>query len=112
MYGIANCDTIKKARRWLEANDVDCQFHDFKKEGVDEAKLRRWFAAAGWETVLNRRGTTWRQLPEDDREGVDEAKAVRLLLAHPSMIKRPVLEHGDTVLVGFSEAAYGEVLGQ
>jgi Spx/MgsR family transcriptional regulator len=110
MYGIANCDTIKKARRWLQEQGVDYTFHDFKKEGVDEEALRRWCAAAGWEVLLNRRGTTWRKLSDADKADVDEAKAIRLLMANPSMIKRPVLEYDGQVMVGFSEAAYAEAL--
>ena len=109
IYGIGNCDTVKKARAWLAVEGVAHTFHDYKKEGVDPQHLQAWCDAVGWETLLNRRGTTWRRLPESDRDGVDEARALDLMLAHPSLIKRPVLVSGDTVSVGFSEARYREL---
>lgn len=106
LYGIPNCDTIKKARAWLTAQGLDYRFHDYKKEGVDRQLLAAWCDAAGWETLLNRRGTTWRRLAEADREGVDRERALELMVANPSLIKRPVLIVGDRVEVGFSEDRY------
>lgn len=106
MYGIKNCDTIKKARTWLESNGVAYDFHDYKAAGVDEAKLRGWVAEHGWETVLNRAGTTFRALPDADKQDIDADKAVRLMLANPSMIKRPVLDLGDGTIVGFKPERY------
>ncbi len=110
VYGIPNCDTIKKARLWLEANGFDYTFHDYKKEGVDRARLEDWVSRAGWEACLNKRGTTFRKLPDADKEGIDAGKAVDLMVANPSMIKRPVVEHKAGMLVGFSEADWGDAL--
>ena len=101
LYGIPGCDTVKKARGWLDARGVGYAFHDYKKAGADPAKLREWAGAAGWEKLLNRAGTTFRKLPEADRENLDEAKALALMAAQPSMIRRPVVEHPGGLLVGF-----------
>ncbi|GFZ99886.1 arsenate reductase [Blastomonas marina] len=101
LYGIPNCDTVKKARKWLEAEGRDYTFHDYKKEGVDAGKLVGWTDAVGWEVLLNKRGTTFRKLDDADKEGIDRDKAIALMVAHPSMIKRPVVEHAAGVLVGF-----------
>lgn len=109
-YGIPNCDTVKKARAWLEAQGIDYTFHDYKKEGADPARLERWAAEMGWETVLNRRGTTFRQLPDADKADIDAAKAVRLMAAHPSTIKRPVVEHSGGLLIGFDPAEWEAAL--
>jgi arsenate reductase len=109
MYGIPNCDTIKKARKWLEANGVDYEFHDYKKQGVPEKNLRQWVKQAGWETLLNRRGTTWRKLPEDVRENIDEASAIEVMMDNPSAIKRPVLEADNVLLIGFKEDEYSKL---
>jgi arsenate reductase len=106
LYGIPNCDTVKKARTWLDAAGVAYTFHDYKKAGIDEATLRGWTARLGWETVLNRAGTTFRKLPEADRAGLDEDKAVALMLANPSMIKRPVIVQGEVLLAGFKPDTY------
>jgi len=106
MYGIRNCDTIKKARAWLEARGVAFEFHDYKIAGIDEDRLRSWVAELGWEKLLNRAGTTFRKLPDADKDGLDEDKAVALMLAQPSMIKRPVLDLGDRRLVGFDATAW------
>ena len=103
IFGIPNCDTVKKARRWLDARELDYVFHDYKKEGADSARLAEWIEVKGVDTVLNRRGTTWRGLPEEEKADVDAAKAVKLLQDNPSMIKRPVVEHDGTLLVGFKE---------
>jgi len=109
LYGIRNCDTVKKARRWLGEHDVDYGFHDFRADGLTKAQLKRWIAAVGWETLLNRRGTTWRKLPEAERNGITAARAERLMLAEPTLIKRPVLEVAGSVLVGFSADEYGKL---
>ncbi|MEQ1580554.1 MAG: ArsC family reductase [Steroidobacteraceae bacterium] len=106
VYGIKSCDTMKKARTWLDANGVVYDFHDYKVAGVDADDLKRWVKALGWEVLLNRAGTTFRKLPDADKEGLTEAKAIKLMLAQPSMIKRPVLEKGKTLLVGFKAEAY------
>jgi len=106
MYGIANCDTIKKARKWLEAKGIEYQFHDYKKEGADSMLLEQWCDSEGWQTLLNRRGTTWRKLPEDVKASVDESSSIRLMVENPSIIKRPVLVSDGKVTVGFSDAVY------
>ncbi|MES2442457.1 MAG: ArsC family reductase [Pseudomonadota bacterium] len=110
MYGIRNCDTIKKARAWLDANRVAYAFHDYKAEGVDRARLLKWIAAVGWEPLLNRAGTTFRKLPDEAKAGVDEAKAVALMIEQPSMIKRPVLETPGGILIGFAPERYARAL--
>ncbi|ALA20006.1 MULTISPECIES: ArsC family reductase [Chelatococcus] len=110
IYGIRNCDTMKKARAWLEAKGVAYAFHDYKSAGIDRDRLTDWIRQAGWEKLLNRAGTTFRKLPEADRDGLDEAKAVGLMLANPSMIKRPVLDIDGRIVVGFSPAGYESVL--
>ncbi len=109
LYGIPNCNTVKKARQWLQDHGIDCHFHDFKKEGVDPARLDAWLERVGWETLVNRRGTTWRRLPEEARDGLDRDKARGLLMTHPTLIKRPVLEHREGVVVGFDPEAYGRI---
>lgn len=103
VYGIPNCDTVKKARQWLDAHGVEYAFHNYKKEGADPERLRTWIAAEGVDTVLNRRGTTFRKLSDAEKTDIDEAKAVTLLQQHPSMIKRPVVEYPGGLLVGFKE---------
>lgn len=110
LYGIKNCDTVKKARTWLDAHGIAYEFHDYKIAGIDRARLERWCRALGWEIVLNRAGTTFRKLPESDRTDLDERKAIALMLAQPSMIKRPVLEHGNKLLIGFKPAEYQSAL--
>ena len=109
-YGIPNCDTVKKARTWLDARGIGYTFHDYKKEGADPAKLAAWSDAMGWEALLNRRGTTFRGLSEADKAGIDRTKALRLMAGSPSLIKRPVAEHGRRVLVGFDAGEWGAVL--
>ena len=109
MFGIKNCDTIKKARTWLDAHDVDYAFHDYKTAGVDAAHLDDWIGRVGWEVLLNRAGTTFRKLTEADRADLDAGKATALMLTQPSMIKRPVLDTGKTLLVGFKPEAYEAV---
>ena len=108
IYGIKNCDTMKKARGWLDAHRVPYAFHDYKAAGIDRASLERWAGAAGWETLLNRAGTTFRKLPDGDKEGLNERKALALMTAQPSMIKRPVLDLGGKFLVGFKPEVYGK----
>ena len=107
IYGIKNCDTMKKARAWLDQRGVKYAFHDYKTAGIDRGKLEGWTKKAGWETLLNKAGTTFRKLPDADKEGLTEAKAIRLMLAQPSVIKRPVLElPGGKLLVGFKPESY------
>jgi len=106
MYGIKNCDTIKKARAWLDSQSVAYDFHDYKTAGIDEPRLRGWAKELGWDRLLNRAGTTFRALPDADKQDLDEDKAVALMLAQPSMIKRPVLDLGDARLLGFKPELY------
>lgn len=110
LYGIPNCDTVKKARKWLEARGLDYQFHDYKKQGADPARIAGWIDKAGWEKVLNRSGTTFRKLPDADKEGIDAKKAAVVMAANPSAIKRPIVEHPGGLLVGFNEAEWAEAL--
>lgn len=112
LYGIRNCDTMKKARAWLDAAGIAYDFHDYKAAGIDAESLRRWCAALGWETVLNRAGTTFRKLPETDRQGLEEGRAITLMQAQPSMIKRPILEGEGVLLAGFKPEAYSKALGR
>ena len=106
IYGIKNCNTMKKARAWLDSHCVTYQFHDYKSGGIAKQELKRWSDEVGWETLLNRAGTTFRKLPDGDKEGVNERKALALMLAQPSMIKRPVLDLGGKLLVGFKPEIY------
>lgn len=101
LYGIRNCDTVKKARKWLDENNVAHEFHDFKKDGLNETLLARWEQVIGWEELINRRGTTWRKLPEELRDTIGAQTAHEIMLNNPSIIKRPVVESGDSVSVGF-----------
>ena len=106
LYGIRNCDTVKKARAWLDGHGVAYRFHDFRADGLDEKQLRAWVRELGWETLLNRRGTTWRKLPEQVRDGIDETGAIKVMLAEPAIIKRPVLDLGKERRVGFKPEDY------
>jgi arsenate reductase (glutaredoxin) len=106
IYGIKNCDTMKKARAWLDNHGVAYDFHDYKTQGIGKEKLKQLSDELGWETLLNRAGTTFRKLPDADKEGLNERKALALMLAQPSMIKRPVLDLGGTLLVGFKPEIY------
>ena len=109
VYGIPNCDSVKKVRAWLDAHAVAHTFHDFKKHGVPETQLQRWVTRKGWDTVLNRKGTTWRTLDESVRASVvDDISAMAVMVAHASTIKRPVVTRGDLVLVGVDFAALAE----
>ncbi len=111
IYGIKNCDTMKRARAFLDGSGVSYGFHDYKAAGIDKAKLETWVKKAGWETLLNKAGTTFKKLPDKDKEGLTETKAIKLMLAQPSMIKRPVLEiGGGKILVGFKPDAYEAAL--
>ena len=108
IYGIKNCDTMKKARIWLESHKVVYSFHDYKASGIDKPTLEGWAKKVGWEILLNRAGTTFRQLPDADKEGLKEKKAIALMLAQPSMIKRPVLEAKGKLTVGFKPEVYAQ----
>jgi arsenate reductase len=112
IYGIKNCDTVTKARAWLDKRRVEYTFHDYKSEGIERARLEGWAKEVGWETLLNRAGTTFRKLPEKEREGITETKAIALMLAQPSMIKRPVLEAGGKLFVGFTPEIYEKAFGK
>jgi Spx/MgsR family transcriptional regulator len=109
LYGIKNCDTIKKARAWLSANNIDYTFHDYRQNGLDTQWLEQAALALDWELMLNKRGTTFRQLSEEQKQGVDKTAALALMLKHPAMIKRPILIHNDTYFIGFKAAQYAEV---
>ncbi len=109
LYGIPNCDTVKKARVYLDGRGVAYHFHDYKKAGIEKADLERWSKQVSWEKLLNKAGTTFKKLPDAEKTGVDETKAIALMLANPSMIKRPVVEDGETLLVGFKPEAYDAV---
>ena len=110
LYGIRNCDTVKKARAWLDRRGVAYDFHDYKTAGIEEPRLRLWAAELGWEKLLNRAGTTFRKLPDADKADLDEDKAIALMLAQPSMIRRPLLDLGGRRLAGFDEAAWAAAL--
>jgi Spx/MgsR family transcriptional regulator len=106
LFGIPNCDTVRKARKWLDTQGVDYRFHDFKKQGLEEKQLRRWVKELGWEALLNRRGMMWRKVPDSVKQGIDEQGAVKLMLGTPTIIKRPVLDLGDRRMVGFDAGGY------
>jgi arsenate reductase (glutaredoxin) len=109
LYGIKNCDTMKKAWTFLDNAGVAYEFHDYKKAGIDRATLEGWVRQLGWEVLLNRAGTTFKKLPDADKAGIDEAKAIALMLAQPSMIKRPVLQRGGKLYVGFKPETYAQL---
>lgn len=111
VYGIKNCDTCRKALKWLAAEGIEHRFHDFRVDGLDANSLSAWVKAAGWEKLLNRRGTTWRNLPDAEKDGVDEAGAETLMAANPTLIKRPVFEADGQVLVGFGDAEQAALKG-
>jgi len=111
LYGIPNCDTMKKARTWLEGHKIPYAFHDYKKAGIDKAVLEGWAAKLGWEVLLNRAGTTFKKLPDADKTGLTEKKAIALMLAQPSMIKRPVLVAKGKLTVGFKPEQYAALFG-
>lgn len=110
MYGISNCDTIRKARKWLDDNGIDYVFHDYRKDGLDPAQLDKWCDELGFDALLNRRGTTWRKLPETARANVTETAAKKIMLGQPAIIKRPLLDTGKERILGFSAEEYTRVL--
>ena len=112
LYGIKNCDTVKKARRWLDANGVNFQFHDFRVDGLDQATVESWLETVSWETLLNKRGTTWRKLDDPRKEQLDQTIAIELMLANPTLIKRPVITNNSDCMVGFKEAEYTAYFGK
>ena len=112
LYGIPNCDTVKKARGWLADQGIEYGFHDYKKAGIDAAKLEAWAGEVGWEKLLNKAGTTFKKLPDADKADIDEAKAIALMVANPSMIKRPVVEGAGNLLVGFKPDIYAAAFGR
>ena len=109
IYGIANCDTIKKAKKWLCEHGLEFQFHDYRKQGLDPTLLRSWIDELGWETLLNKRGTTWRQLPDDTKDNVNTESAIAIMLDNPAIIKRPLLVKSNELHVGFSDATYSKI---
>jgi len=111
IYGIKNCETMKKARAWLEKHGVAYAFHDYKTAGIERERLEGWARAVGWETLLNRAGTTFRKLPDKDKASITEKKAIALMLDQPSMIKRPVLDVKGKLIVGFKPETYDQALG-
>jgi len=112
LYGIKNCDTVKKARRWLEQHNIDYNFYDFRADGLTEAQVQAWLGELGWETLVNRRSTSWKQLDVGLREDMDEDSALRAILAQPTLIKRPLLDTGTSCHVGFAEKNYRELFNQ
>jgi len=112
VYGIKNCDTVKKARRWLEANGVAFDFHDFRADGLDQATIESWLQKVSWEILLNKRGTTWRKLDDPRKDQLDETIAIELMLANPTLIKRPVATVNEDCMVGFKEADYAAYFGK
>lgn len=109
LYGIPNCDTVSKARKWLSEHGIDYHFHNFKKDGLQPDTLNQWLDAVGWEVLLNKRGMTWRKLPDEQKTGIDTAKAASIMLANTSIIKRPVLEVNGTIHVGFKAEQYQSI---
>ena len=109
MYGIPNCDTIKKARNWLKTQDVEYRFHDYKKQGVNEQQLREWLSHFGWEQLINKRGTTWRKLDDTTKDNMDNEAALTVMLNNPSIIKRPILLANNKALIGFDADSYQQV---
>jgi arsenate reductase len=109
IFGIKNCDTMKKAIKWLKAHNVDFHFHDYKKESIDKETLRTWLEEVEWEQLINRRGTSWRKLTEQEKSDVDNEKAIELILTNTSLIKRPALLINDSLTLGFNEAQYAQL---
>jgi len=111
LYGIASCDTIRKAKKWLAARELEFNFHDFRQQGLEPELLRKWVQELGWETLLNRRGTTWRKLTPEQQVTIDEESAIKIMLENPAIIKRPVLIKNNQALVGFDEKSYEQLFG-
>lgn len=109
LYGIKNCDTVKKARRWLEDHGIEYQFHDFRQDGLDKKQLTSWVENSSWEAILNKRSTTWRNLSDKDKEITSDSQAIKLLLANPTLIKRPIVQNNKTFLIGFKEAEFKKI---
>jgi arsenate reductase (glutaredoxin) len=109
VYGIRNCDTIKKARQWLDGQSVEYRFHDYRSDGITEDMLTSWVDQLGWESLLNRRGTTWRKLPDAIKDNIDHNSAIQLMLENSAIIKRPLLVHGEVLVLGFDESKYQEI---
>ena len=109
LYGIKQCDTVKKACTWLKDHDIDFRFHDFRTDGLTEQQLRNWVQELGWQTLLNKRSTTWKQLTDETRDAMDESTAIATMLAHPTLIKRPLLDTGNERLVGFTPTSYEQL---
>ncbi len=109
LYGIPNCDTVRKARHWLDSNGIDYRFHDLRRDGLERGQLQAWVQALGWERLLNRRGTTWRQLPADVRDTLTGTSAIHIMLQHPAIIRRPVLEHAGRLEAGFDATTWQEL---
>ena len=109
LYGISNCDTVRKARRWLDAQKIDYQFYDFRNQELQASLLQDWIAELGWEALINRRGMSWRKLPESERDNIDQSSAIRLMLENPTLIKRPILDTGSSRHIGFSETQYQDL---
>lgn len=112
MYGIPNCDSIKKAKKWLDAHNIEYSFHDYRKNGLTESQLKTWATELGWELLLNKRGTTWRQQPDDIKNAINETSAIELMLQHPAMIKRPLLDTGTERKVGFKDTEYSALFDE
>lgn len=112
VYGIKNCDTVKKARRWLDEHHIDYRFHDFRQDGLNRAMMNNWLQSLDWETLLNKRGTTWRKLDDPRKNDLNQSAAIDLMLAHPTLIKRPVIETAKGCLVGFNEAVFADRFGK
>ncbi|MEH6813230.1 MAG: ArsC family reductase [Motiliproteus sp.] len=112
LYGISNCDTIRKAKKWLEQENIDYRFHDYRKQGLEAQQLQGWVEQLGWEAILNRRGTTWRKLSDEQKQDISQQRAIELMLEYPAIIKRPLLAAGDDLELGFSEQKYRARFGQ
>ena len=109
LYGIKNCDTVKKSRRWLEDHGIEYQFHDFRQDGLEKKQLSAWVEKSGWETIVNKRSTTWRKLSDKDKNITTDSQAIKLLLANPTLIKRPVVQNNKMLLVGFNETEFKKI---
>lgn len=111
VYGLATCDTTRAARKWLEAHGLEHRFHDVREDGLTRVLVEGWVKQLGWDKVLNKASTTWRELPETEKDGVDQKRAIALLLAHPTLVKRPVLDRGGVLSLGFKPAVYADLFG-